>query len=92
MVCREENVVAEFLQILTFIFWEEEMWKVKRTLLNIFCNDPILGFYLFNCFVYYLIVWCVIFINYLDFRDSMGILKLLGMKSYFMKISSNLGN
>jgi len=60
------------------------MLKVKRTLLNIFCNDPILGLYLFYCFVYYLIVWCVIFIDYLVLRDSKGILKLLGI--FFLTI------
>jgi len=48
------------------------MLKVKRTL-SIFCNDPILGFYLFNCFVYYLIIWCVIFIDYLDFMNDNGL-------------------
>jgi hypothetical protein len=31
------------------------------------CNDPILGFYLFNCFINYLIVWCVLFIGLIGF-------------------------
>jgi hypothetical protein len=50
------------------------------------CNDPILGFYLFNCLIYYLIGWCVILVGYLVFRDIKGILVLLGMESYFMRI------
>lgn len=54
-------------------------------------NDPILWFYLFNYFIYYLIAWCVIFVDYLKFRDIKGILVLLDVESSYMRNGSNLG-